>query len=151
MSAYQNGTTFFYEQVNLYKTFTITKGTDSIINQSVNLPRRSISGLLLLFVIAIHRRNTRLREIREPRHNQYSSYDRWDAKQSLQLGTETIRPLEGGEKTLCTWGRDKFGSCIVLWRQQVWLVDRSEDNRRPGNTRGRPVAREHSRWRGARD
>ncbi len=49
-SAYQSGTTFFYEQIHLHKSLSISKPNDSIINESINLPRRSMTGLLLLFV-----------------------------------------------------------------------------------------------------
>jgi len=48
--SYLNGKSFLYEHVNLYKSFIIKKGTDTVINQTVNIPRRSLSGLLLLFV-----------------------------------------------------------------------------------------------------
>lgn len=50
IATYQNGKAFVYEHMTLHKTFSIAKNTDSIINQSVNLPRRSMNGLLLLFV-----------------------------------------------------------------------------------------------------
>lgn len=38
-----------YEHANHHKTISIMKGTDSIINESINVPRRSMKGLLLLF------------------------------------------------------------------------------------------------------
>ena len=50
-AAYQVGKGFFYENVTLHKTFTISRPTDSVINQHINLPRRSITGILCLFVI----------------------------------------------------------------------------------------------------
>ena len=38
-----------YEHVTHHKTITFSKGTDSIINASINVLRRSMKGLLLLF------------------------------------------------------------------------------------------------------
>ena len=49
MANYVNGKRFMYEHVTHHKTISIAKGTDSIINESINAPRRSIKGLLLLF------------------------------------------------------------------------------------------------------
>ena len=40
---------FFYENVVRHKTFTISKPNDSVINEHVNVPRRSMTGLLFLF------------------------------------------------------------------------------------------------------
>ena len=48
-TSYQVGKGFFYENVILHKTFPISKPNDSIINEHVNLPRRSMTGVLLLF------------------------------------------------------------------------------------------------------
>ena len=48
-SNYRNGKRFMFEHVAHHKTITIAKGTDSIINESINVPRRSMKGLLLLF------------------------------------------------------------------------------------------------------
>ena len=50
-AAYQVGKGFFYENVTLHKTFTISRPTDSVINQHINLPRRSITGILCLFIL----------------------------------------------------------------------------------------------------
>ena len=49
MTTYQVGKGFFYENVILHKTIPISKPNDSIINEHVNLPRRSMTGVLLLF------------------------------------------------------------------------------------------------------
>ena len=48
-SAYQVGKVFFYENVLLHKTFTISKPNDSYINEYINIPRRSMKGILCLF------------------------------------------------------------------------------------------------------
>lgn len=48
--SYQVGKGFYYENILLHKSFTIAKKTDSVINQHVNVPRRSLSGILMLFV-----------------------------------------------------------------------------------------------------
>ena len=50
MSSYQVGKGFLYENILLHKTFTIAKATDSVINEHINLPRRSITGILCLFL-----------------------------------------------------------------------------------------------------
>ena len=46
---YQVGRGFLYEKIILHKTFNISKGTDSVINEHVNVPRRSMTGILCLF------------------------------------------------------------------------------------------------------
>ena len=48
-SAYLNGKEFLYEHITHHKTFTVNKGSDSILNENINVPRRSMKGLLLLF------------------------------------------------------------------------------------------------------
>ena len=48
-SAYATGKGFFYENVLLHKTFEISKLDDSVINEHVNVPRRSMTGILCLF------------------------------------------------------------------------------------------------------
>ncbi|KXJ08804.1 hypothetical protein AC249_AIPGENE25006 [Exaiptasia diaphana] len=50
LTNYDVGKEFYYENVLLHKTFTIAKGTDSLINEHVNLPRRSMTGILMLFI-----------------------------------------------------------------------------------------------------
>ena len=49
LTTYQIGKGFFYENVLLHKTFPISKPNDSVINEHVNLPRRSMTGVLCLF------------------------------------------------------------------------------------------------------
>ena len=48
-AAYNSGKGFFYENVQLHKTFEISKPDDSVINEHINVPRRSMSGILCLF------------------------------------------------------------------------------------------------------
>ena len=48
-SAYTSGKGFYYENVLLHKTFEISKPDDSVINEHVNVPRRSMTGILCLF------------------------------------------------------------------------------------------------------
>ena len=48
-AAYTSGKGFFYENVLLHKTFEISKPDDSVINEHINVPRRSMSGVLCLF------------------------------------------------------------------------------------------------------
>ena len=43
---------FYYEKVHHHKTFTISKPNTSIINEEINIPARSMKGLLLLFTQA---------------------------------------------------------------------------------------------------
>ena len=52
-SAYASGKGFYYENVLLHKTFEISKPNDSVINEHVNVPRRSMTGILCLFNDAI--------------------------------------------------------------------------------------------------
>ena len=49
---YQVGCGFLYENIVLHKTFNISKATDAIINEHVNIPRRSMTGILCLFTEA---------------------------------------------------------------------------------------------------
>ena len=49
LSAYTSGKGFYYENVLLHKTFEISKLNDSVINEHVNVPRRSMTGILCLF------------------------------------------------------------------------------------------------------
>ena len=44
-----NGDRFMFEHVTHHKTITIATGTDTIINESINVPRRSMKVILLLF------------------------------------------------------------------------------------------------------
>jgi hypothetical protein len=48
-SSYKIGKGFYYENVLLHKTFTINDQTDTVINEHVNIPRRSMTGILCLF------------------------------------------------------------------------------------------------------
>ena len=48
-AAYTSGKGFFYENVLLHNTFEISKPDDSVINEHINVPRRSMSGVLCLF------------------------------------------------------------------------------------------------------
>ena len=54
----QSGKGFFYENILLHKTFTISKPNDSVINEHINLPRRTMTGILCLFTEA-HTARTR--------------------------------------------------------------------------------------------
>ena len=49
MKKYLNGNRFMYEHVTHHKTLTIDRQKDSIINESINVPRRSMKGLLLFY------------------------------------------------------------------------------------------------------
>ena len=46
---YQVGCGFLNENIVLHKTFHISKATDTVINEHVNIPRRSMTGILYLF------------------------------------------------------------------------------------------------------
>ena len=52
-AAYNSGKGFFYENVQLHKTFELDRATSSVINEHINVPRRSMSGILCLFNDAI--------------------------------------------------------------------------------------------------
>ena len=47
--AYNSGKGFFYENIFLHKVFEISKPDDSVLNEHINVPRRSMSGILCLF------------------------------------------------------------------------------------------------------
>ena len=47
--SYQSKKGFFYENILLHKTFTISKPNDSVINEKINVPRRYMTGILCLF------------------------------------------------------------------------------------------------------
>ena len=57
-ASYQSGKGFFYENILLHKTFSISKPNDSVINEHINLPRRSMTEILCLFTEA-HTAGTR--------------------------------------------------------------------------------------------
>ena len=48
-AAYKTIHAFFYENILHHKTFTFSKPNDSVINEQINVPRRSMTGILLLF------------------------------------------------------------------------------------------------------
>ena len=48
-SSYKVGKGFYYENVILHKSFPISKPDDSVINEHINLPRKSMTGILCLF------------------------------------------------------------------------------------------------------
>ena len=50
-TAYAHGKMFAYDQVMLEKTVTFDRGTDADLNLLVNPQRRSLKGILLLFII----------------------------------------------------------------------------------------------------
>ena len=50
-TAYTNGKEFAYDQVMLEKTVTFDRGTDADLNLLVNPQRRSLRGILLLFIV----------------------------------------------------------------------------------------------------
>ena len=49
-SNHLNGKRYMYEHVTHHKTISFAAGTKSIINESINVPRRSMKGILLLFI-----------------------------------------------------------------------------------------------------
>ena len=52
-AAYTSGKGFYYENVLLFKELEISKPNDSVINEHINVARRSMSGILCLFNDAI--------------------------------------------------------------------------------------------------
>ena len=48
-AAYKTNHAFFYENILHHKNFTFSKPNDSVINEHINVPRRSMTGILLLF------------------------------------------------------------------------------------------------------
>ena len=51
-ASYKSGKGFFYENIFVHKTFTISKPNDSVINEQINVPRRSMTGIICLFTEA---------------------------------------------------------------------------------------------------
>ena len=49
-ATYSTGKQLFYNNVLLHKQFEFDDKTDTVINEHVNIPRRSMSGILCLFV-----------------------------------------------------------------------------------------------------
>ena len=47
-AAYKNNHAFFYENILHHKTFTFSKPNDSVVNEHINVPRRSMTGILLV-------------------------------------------------------------------------------------------------------
>ena len=47
---YKAGKMYFYDNVTLLKTCTVARNTDSVINHTVDIPRRSMKGILLLYL-----------------------------------------------------------------------------------------------------
>ena len=50
-TAYTHGKMYAYDQVMLEKTITFDRGTDTDLNLLVNPQRRSLKGILLLFIV----------------------------------------------------------------------------------------------------
>ena len=48
LEEYQVGRGFLYENIILHKTFNISKNGDSVISENINIPRRSMTGILCL-------------------------------------------------------------------------------------------------------
>ena len=67
-SQYQIGKGFQYENVLLHKTFIIDSTNDTVINENVNVPRRSITGILLLFTDAYSAGERNSSKFIEPKH-----------------------------------------------------------------------------------
>ena len=49
LTNYQKGKVFMYENILLHKKFTISKPNDGVINENINIPRKSMTGILCLF------------------------------------------------------------------------------------------------------
>lgn len=47
---YKSGKMYFYDNVTLLKQCTIARNTDSVINHTIDIPRRSMKGILLLYL-----------------------------------------------------------------------------------------------------
>ena len=49
-AVYGAGKMSLFDHVSLFKQFSVARNTDSVINRTINIPRRSMKGFLLLFV-----------------------------------------------------------------------------------------------------
>ena len=81
----------------MYEHVSIAKGTDSIINESINVPRRSMKGLILLLFYEPYEGGTieRQRENIQSWHHRGESGCEWNPELSLQTGNENWRSLGG--------------------------------------------------------
>lgn len=50
LRAYHVGKGFYYDNVVLYKPIKINEKNDTVINEHINIPRRSMSGILMIFI-----------------------------------------------------------------------------------------------------
>ena len=65
-TAYTNGKMFAYDQVVLEKTVTFDRGTDADLNLLVNPQRRSLKGILLLFIVPYTARDRQVEAFLNP-------------------------------------------------------------------------------------
>ena len=49
IASYRSGKVFLYEKILLHKTFPISENTDGVINEHINVPRKSMTGILCIF------------------------------------------------------------------------------------------------------
>ena len=50
LASYMIGRGFMYENIILEKTFTVSRPNDGVINENINVSRRSMTGILCLFI-----------------------------------------------------------------------------------------------------
>ena len=121
-SSYLNSKDFMYEHVTHHKTLTVNKADDTIINESINVPHRSMKGILLLFCEP-HAGGARDSE-------KFFNPDITNVKVSIngvpnKVNTRASGPMGGGSPALWChkwWHHRQHGRNEVLHWGQVWVV-----------------------------
>lgn len=113
-SNYTNGKEFLYEHVTHYKTISFTANTDTIINEGINDPRRSLKGLLLLF------------------YEGYAAGARDSEKTFNPEITDVKVVVNGVPNKVYSQGVKPADLWEEVYRKfgQVWIVHRSEKHKR---------------------
>ena len=131
---YTSGKEFAYDHVARDKVVPINRGTDTRINIKVSAQRRSMKGILLLFVEP-YSAGARDSEIHLPRPEKNQRHDQRLAKHAVQQQhresghLERSKPIFHERRTQTS----AYDAAKVLRKKQVWASDRSSLNGKPKN------------------
>ena len=122
-AAYKNNHAFFYENILHHKTFTFSKKNDTVINEQINVPRRSMTGILLLFTENPTAGERDSEKFVNPVYNVSSDKYRWSAEhvifqRNVADGSVGVNKATFPAKS----GIRSYGNKI-LHRRQVCFVD----------------------------
>ena len=147
-SVYTSGKEFAYDHVSRAKVVPIVRGTEPRINIKVDAQRRSMKGILLLFVepYATGTRDSEKIHLSRPEKNR--RHDQRLAKHAVQQRHRNSGHLVRGqplfhERKIQAPAHD---SGKVLHQKQVRAFGRSALHGEPRNARQRHPAREHHGW-----